>query len=121
MAAGITVTHSRKALSVGRLRDTIIAWECDGSGDLSEAIGVNYKGYLVGISFNPTDAALNYDVYIKDEYGADVLSGAGVNLSDTIPSRVTPAAPIVMYGPHTIVIDEATAGKKGTVVLYTKE
>ena len=121
MAAGITVTHSRRALSVGRLRDTIIAWECDGSGDLSVNIGVTYKGFLVGVTFNPTDAAANYDVYIRDEYGADVLAAAGVNLSDTIPTRLTPAAPIVFYGRHTIQIDEGGASKKGTVILYTQE
>ena len=41
----------------------------------------NVYGELVGVEIEWESAAANYDVYVKDENGIDLLHGLGVNLS----------------------------------------
>lgn len=104
-------------------------WEADESGVASGEISL--RGILANVSFEPGAAPYqptnNYDVTILDNAGADVLGGAGANLSNTTPKRIAPVADTTIavrhqspYEPLTVSIANAGAGSRGTIRLYLK-
>lgn len=77
------------------------AWTSDTNGDVDEngsgGAGFFCKrifGWVVGFKVKWVDAAANYDVYIKDELGMDILKGLGANLAADAADAKNRAAPI---------------------------
>lgn len=119
-------------------------WTADGSGDVDENgsadpsffFTVAQPMFLVGVTIGYTSGDNNYDVYVKDSQGIDILKGLGVNLANSASdsgNRFCPVntsqdigtatnasgTPIILMDEDIeIIVDEAGAGHIGTLHLY---
>ena len=101
-----------------------IPWTSDAAGNANATtFQVTNWGRLVQVEFSPgaggTQPTALYDIVLNDARGVDYLSGSGANLSNTVSTLVTPAAP-VLVGSATLELQVSNAGitKSGTVVVW---
>lgn len=114
----LTVTTTGGTYSVQRVA---IAWTSDAAGS-AQGTNLAVVGLIHRIEFvdDATDTpTANYDVVITDEYGSDVLNGAGSNVTSP-PTLATPDPPIAVQGLHTVTVTNAGNAKSGTIVLYIR-
>lgn len=105
------------------------AWEVevtshtDGSGT-SDYFGP-YNGFLTGISTNPdgTDVPTdNWDVYVEDSLGADLMVAGGENRSASTSQFAAPgnSFPSAVVGNIRIRVANMGSGKKAVIRFYIK-
>jgi hypothetical protein len=122
MAGTVTIT---KEAAGHKLERVTLAWVSDASGDVSGNLQRELPGGVIrqvkfvpdGGGTAPTDL---YDVTLVDEDGADLLLGAGADLSATVASISAPANKLVYDKQQALDLVVANAGisKGGTVVLW---
>lgn len=107
-----------------------LAWKAAPSGVKANETIPAVKGRLALVVTNPgsTAPADNYDLYIKDAEGVDVLNAAGENRDTANSEQVVPKigtdayAPRPVYGPLTFSVSATTnADCTGEVLLYYYE
>lgn len=123
-AGSIKVYSSQTSMNFDEI---VLEWASNADGDMtatSPAIVVS--GFLYSVEFIWVDADANYDVYLRDEDGADLLDGKGVNLpadNTTFSSKYrTPLTADSTYLPLlnrvvVPVVDETGASKTGRIRL----
>ena len=109
-------------------------WVSDADGNGTLVSGTAVSGQIERVVFIPSDVTAptaSYDVTLTDEDGIDVLSGQGVNLSETVASSVRPGTPLrdgttvsvistVVDGLLTLNVSNAGDSKAGRVVVYVR-
>ena len=100
-------------------------WASDGSGNVSEASGVQVTGRLVQFTTIPdgggTAPTALYDVTLLNADGVDVLAGNGADRSATVVETVDEAnLRPVGYSQLTLTIANAGASKGGVAVLLVE-
>jgi len=101
-------------------------WVCDASGDATGGATFSttlpYTGVLQRLITWPESSAAptdDYDVYIYDEDGADVLMAAGKDRDETNKEQVLGTSLGVVFNSKlSIVVDNAGSAKEGHVILY---
>ena len=117
MAHEVTTTH-QKSRTIRRLS---LAWISDVGGDVDEATDVPISGQILRVVTVPSSTAAPtaaYDLVLNDEYGIDVMSGDGANLSATAAAQSVQAVPIAVDGLLTLVVSNAGNTKGGTVHIF---
>lgn len=125
MAGSITVTTTQ----VGALTQYSVAWVSDSSGNVSASSFAVKSGELMQVMFTPdggdTQPSNAYDMAIADANGADVLAGAGADLSNSTATAAVPTISTyfrrqVVAGNLTPNISNAGSAKGGTVALLIR-
>lgn len=123
IAGAESVTWTKYAQGTVKMYEA--AWSTNSTGTVNATIQDMPNGQIVGVVFAPSlvaHPANNYDVYIFDDLGRDVLGGAGVNCSNsTLSSNSTLGGPLG-YSPLHFGVVNAGAGaeSRGTVRLYVR-
>lgn len=93
------------------------------------------RGEILRAVFTSTASAMpsnNYDVYLYDEQGIDVLAGLGVDVQTNVNRSVFPgvmrnaggsgsnAVPFVVNETLQLVVTNCQPSKSGTVIIYLK-
>jgi hypothetical protein len=107
------------------IRKVTFAWTSDASGDVNGTTGVmasKITGRIERVVTDPGSTAPTtlYDIVLNDENGADVLAGAGANLSATVSVSANLNPPVLVDNTLTLVVSNAGDSKVGQVVLYVR-
>lgn len=122
MAVG-TITPSISASRDGVPTQNIsLYWVSDGSGNVSGTYTPGVSGIISRVTFVPAggaDVPSNlYDVTLLDEWGVDLLAGAGANRSDVTTNVITPTfGTAAVAGEVQLVVANAGAANAGTVII----
>ena len=122
MAGTLTVTKT--SLLGQTLLKYTLAWVGDVNGDTNGQNFEMIRGAIYSVKFIP-DSVLAptaaYDVVLNDQDGADILQGAGADLSATIPTTVPFAArPILDHASGEkveLVVTNSGVSEAGVVVV----
>lgn len=109
-------------------------WFSDSSGNCTLASGMAVSGRIERVVIVPSAIAAptaNYDLTLTDEFGNDVLSGQGANLSATVASQVCPGTPLkdgtttstrypAIDGILTLNVSNAGESNAGRVVVFVR-
>lgn len=125
MAASITKTEE----TFGVIKKISWAWTADTDGKVAKATAnattaAVLNGEIVRLVTVPDATSApsdNYDVYIYDEDGLDVLLGAGKDRDTATAEQVAAAnLSVVANDRLTLYVEGAGSGGKGTVHLYIR-
>lgn len=107
-------------------------WEADAGGNYSSSTSVYVTGYVEQVLFNPdsgtSQPSANYDIYVVDAQGADLLNGDGENQGN-VSGATSYRTPLTWDDTFFLLVNEAIgiliqnagAGKAGVVTLKVKE
>ena len=123
MAVG-TLTVTKTSLVGQAMLKYSMVWVSDASGDVNTNNFEMIRGAVFSVKFVPSTSAVptaSYDVSLTDQDGADLLQGAGSDLSATVPTT-TPFAsrPVLDHASGEkvdLVVTNAGNAKGGTVVV----
>lgn len=111
----------------GRLRAIVVEWISDASGDVEHRIDAEIDGMVRALRTIPTTGeqqpALNYDLTWEDEFGVDLLDGAGADQgaasADYIRIGLSQDEPALVRTRWSVFkVANAGAAKRGTAILY---
>ncbi len=124
MATVGTLTVTKTSLVGQAMLKYSMVWLSDANGDVTEHNFEMIRGAIYSVKFIPDGIAVptaSYDLVLNDQDGADLLQGAGADLSATTPTTVPFAArPILDHAARELVdlvVSNAGASKGGTVVV----
>ena len=123
-----TLTLIKQYQSGSTLECWAIGWT---SSDKGNAGGYtdDIHGTIERIVYNPGSAAptANYDMYLTDQDGVDLLNGTGVNLHTTTTLSTittegdgTTNVPMAFTGRATLAVSDAGSTKTGTLRIYVR-
>jgi len=119
-----TIANTIESMIGQTLVKYTIAWTSDASGDVNTNAFEMKRGAIYQAKFIPSSSAAptaSYDVVLNDQDGADLLQGAGADLSATIATAMPfDARPIVDSDTGEtvdLVVTNAGNAKEGSVVV----
>lgn len=98
-----------------RLVEVVFTQTADGSGDASETTSESFVGKVVQVTTDPDGTAVpaaNWDLYLQDADGGDIISTDCENQSDTLVTGTRVNPPGWFQGTLTAVMDNAGSGGK---------
>lgn len=113
-----------------------LPWTADSSGAVDYPTPKDISGALVAVGFKPASGGDQpndlYDAQLIDRYGVNLLDPAGdSNIGDDLSNTTatqrfltqggSPAPSLCVADKPRVVISNAGANKKGTLILYSKE
>ena len=125
MAATVTKTEE----TIGVIKKILWAWTAHTDGKVAAATANAatsnaFNGEIVRLVTIPdgtTAPSDDYDVFVYDEDGADVLMGAGANRDEANTEQVLASSlGVVANDKLNLYVEGAGSGGKGTVILYVR-
>jgi hypothetical protein len=107
-----------------QLAEVKFDWTSASDGTASGMTSVAYTGQLLRAVFDPGASASQptdaYDVVITDKYGADMLAGAGANLSNAANVYKSQSDGLSCMDNSKLTLSVSNAGdtKSGSVIIY---
>jgi len=96
----------------------------DAEGEYEKTTTEEFMGLVRRIVTIPdeTDVPENqFDVYLQDQYGADIIGSDAENCHNNKVDGVRPDPPGLVAGALTLAAEEMGAGKKARVIVYISE
>ena len=133
MSSGlITVADIEAVRGSQTIRYKEVQWRSDANGDVSQTFVLHGQILRVVLGFQegqavPTD---QYDVFIADQFGINILLPYGGNISNTDATEVAPFVgdntlntnyPRYTTGLHTLVVANAGDTKYGKIGIFYKD
>jgi hypothetical protein len=120
MGVKAEVTDFGSTITQSKGQQVTFTWTSDAAGNASGTTDETICGLVRTVITDPHNSKVptdNYKIELREENGADLLGGLGVNRDSVLSESLNLSAPAFVRSPLTLVVSGAGDSKKGTVIV----